>query len=150
MRKWILKLTMALLLALTLSLRPSPGWIMEAPTPPLMRWTPNALLPKVKSHCPPYRISLRWGSMWILWDDLEDYSISDYAALFYDQYGYGSGAEQDGVLLMIYATDQAVPSILWTTASIPGDKGRRYWYNGLCGKPLYCAGFDSARQGAQL
>lgn len=39
-------------------------------------------------------------------DDLENYSISDYAALFYDQYGYGVGDDQDGAVLMIYVVDQ--------------------------------------------
>lgn len=39
-------------------------------------------------------------------DDLEDYSIYDYAALFYEQYSYGFGANQDGAALMIYALDR--------------------------------------------
>ena len=37
-------------------------------------------------------------------EDLEGYSIEEYAAIFYDQYEYGMGASgQDGSLLMIYA-----------------------------------------------
>ena len=127
MRKWILKLTMALLLALTLSL-PSFAWLDHGSTYTAIdaldseRFTTQGevTLPTLSNQ---FALGLHVDIV----DDLEDYSISDYAALFYDQYGYGSGAEQDGVLLMIYATDQGGTVDLWTTASIPGDKGRRYW-----------------------
>ena len=106
MRKWILKLTMALLLALTLSL-PSFAWLDHGSTYTAIdaldseRFTTQGevTLPTLSNQ---FALGLHVDIV----DDLEDYSISDYAALFYDQYGYGSGAEQDGVLLMIYATDQ--------------------------------------------
>ena len=34
--------------------------------------------------------------------NLEDHDIDDYADIFYDQFGYGSGDNHNGVLLMIY------------------------------------------------
>lgn len=38
-------------------------------------------------------------------DDLEDDTIAEYAALFYEQYEYGWGDDKDGALLMIYLED---------------------------------------------
>lgn len=37
-------------------------------------------------------------------DDLEGYTLEEYAQIFYDKYEYGYGDNNDGALLMIYAT----------------------------------------------
>lgn len=37
-------------------------------------------------------------------DDLEGYTLEEYAQIFYDKYEYGYGDNEDGALLMIYAT----------------------------------------------
>ncbi len=39
--------------------------------------------------------------------DLEGYEIYDYAELFYNQYEYGYGTDRDGVLLMLYMTEDS-------------------------------------------
>lgn len=40
-------------------------------------------------------------------DDLEGKNIDDYAKIFYTQYGYGNPVTRDGILLMIYVTEDA-------------------------------------------
>ena len=40
-------------------------------------------------------------------DDLEGKDIDDYAKIFYTQYGYGNQVTRDGILLMVYVTEDA-------------------------------------------
>lgn len=50
--------------------------------------------------------SISFGLYVDIVDDLEGYDISEYAALFYEQYGYGEGSAQGGALMMLYVTEQ--------------------------------------------
>lgn len=50
--------------------------------------------------------SIAFGLYVDIVDDLEGYDISEYAALFYEQYGYGEGSAQGGALMMLYVTEQ--------------------------------------------
>ena len=50
--------------------------------------------------------SISFGLYVDIEDDLEGYDISEYAALFYEQYGYGEGSAQGGALMMLYVTEQ--------------------------------------------
>lgn len=106
MKKWILKLTMALLIALTLSL-PSFAWQDHGGTyTAIDALDSERFTAQGEVSLPTLSNQFALGLHVDIVDDLENYSIYDYAALFYDQYGYGSGPEQDGILLMIYVADQ--------------------------------------------
>ncbi len=50
--------------------------------------------------------SISFGLYVDIVDDLEGYDITEYAALFYEQYGYGEGSAQGGALMMLYVTEQ--------------------------------------------
>ena len=106
MKNWISKLILALLLTLTFAL-PAFAWQDHGSTYTAIdaldseRFTTQGevTLPTLSNQ---FALGLHVDIV----DDLENYSISDYAALFYDQYGYGVGDDQDGAVLMIYVADQ--------------------------------------------
>lgn len=106
MKNWISKLTLALLLTLTFAL-PAFAWQDHGNTYTAIDGLDSQrLTTQGEVSLPTLSEQFSMGLHVDIVDDLENYSISDYAALFYDQYGYGVGDDQDGAVLMIYVVDQ--------------------------------------------
>lgn len=61
----------------------------------------SLLADTMKSLSDTYQIEIRADIV----RDLEEYTIEEYADLFYQQYEYGYGTDKDGLYLMIYVTE---------------------------------------------
>lgn len=106
MKKWISKFTLALLLALTFSLSVF-AWQDHGNTyTAIDALDSQRFTTQGEISLPALSDQFSLGLHVDIVNDLEGESINDYAALFYDQYGYGVGSNQDGAALMIYAIDQ--------------------------------------------
>lgn len=55
--------------------------------------------------------------------NLEDHAISEYAQIFYEKYEYGYGADNDGILLMMYIIEEDGDDLGWGDFYLYG-KGR--------------------------
>lgn len=106
MRKWISKLTLTLLLAAALTLSAFAFQDHKNTYTAIDALDSDRFAAQGETSLPALSDQFSLGLHVDIVDDLEDYSIYDYAALFYEQYGYGYGPNQDGVALMIYALDR--------------------------------------------
>lgn len=106
MRKWISKLTLTLLLAAAFTLSAFAFQDHGNTYTAIDALDSDRFAAQGETSLPALSDQYALGLHVDIVNDLEDYSIYDYAALFYEQYGYGYGAGQDGALLMIYALDR--------------------------------------------
>lgn len=106
MRKWISKLTLTLLLATALTLSAFAFQDHKNTYTAIDALDSDRFAAQGETSLPALSDQFSLGLHVDIVDDLEDYSIYNYAALFYEQYGYGYGPNQDGAALMIYALDR--------------------------------------------
>lgn len=106
MRKWISKFVLALLFAMTLTLSAF-AWQDHGNTyTAIDALDSQRFATQGETSLPALSDQFSLGLHVDIVDDLEGESIHDYAALFYNSYGYGVGSDQGSALLMIYAVDQ--------------------------------------------